>query len=122
MTIAIDEDDDEARPRILSNTQILGYIARHWLAEPVRFGFIVALILTSAACAALMVRQHRRAPSPILMWSAACFTLLALSNLVVVIDQVLLGPETSLRPIRLLLTLGAVSVLLFGFIWEAEQE
>lgn len=78
--------------------------------------------LTSAACAALMVRQHRRAPSPILMWSAACFSLLALSNLAVVVDRIILGPEISLRPIRLLLTLSAVSVLLFGFIWEAEQE
>jgi hypothetical protein len=78
--------------------------------------------LTSAACAALMVRQYSRAPSPILLWSAACFVLLALSNLVVVIDQVMLGPETSLRPIRLILTLSAVMVLLFGFIWEAEEE
>lgn len=78
--------------------------------------------LTSAACAGLMVRQHRRSPSPILLWSTACFVLLALSNLVVVIDQVMLGPATSLRPIRLTLTLSAVSVLLFGFIWEAEQE
>jgi len=78
--------------------------------------------LTSAMCAGLMIRQHRRAPSPILLWSTACFVLLALSNLVVVIDQVMLGPATSLRPIRLILTLAAVSVLLFGFIWEAEQD
>ena len=37
MTVAYDEDDDETRPRILSNGQILGYIGRHWLREPVRF-------------------------------------------------------------------------------------
>ena len=88
------------------------------------FSAIVYLLcfLTSATCAGLMVRQHRRAPSPILLWSTACFSLLALSNLVVVIDQVMLGPETSLRPVRLILTLSAVAVLLFGFIWEAEQE
>jgi uncharacterized membrane protein len=78
--------------------------------------------LTSAICAGLLVRQHRRAPSRILVWSMACFVLLALSNLVVVVDQVMLGPAMSLRPVRLILTLSAVTVLLFGFIWEAEQE
>lgn len=78
--------------------------------------------LTSAACAGLLIRQHRRSPSPILLWSTACFVLLALSNLIVVVDQVMLGSGTSLRPVRLVLTLAAVSVLLFGFIWEAEQE
>ena len=50
MTIAIDEDDDETRPRILSNRQILAYIARHWLREPVRFAVIWALIVTAAVC------------------------------------------------------------------------
>jgi ATP-binding cassette subfamily B protein len=51
MSLAIDDDDDDAsRPRILSNRQILGYIASHWLREPVRFGFIWVLILAAAAC------------------------------------------------------------------------
>ena len=50
MTIAFDEDDDETRPRILSNRQILGYIARHWLREPLRFTAIWALIITAAVC------------------------------------------------------------------------
>ena len=45
----IDEDDDETRPRILSNTQILGYIARHWLREPVRFALAGVLIVVAAA-------------------------------------------------------------------------
>ncbi|HEX3917744.1 MAG TPA: ABC transporter ATP-binding protein [Caulobacteraceae bacterium] len=51
MSLAIDdEDDDETRPRILSNRQILGYIARHWLREPVRFAFIWVMIVIAAAC------------------------------------------------------------------------
>jgi len=50
MSLAIDEDDDETRPRILSNGQILGYIARHWLREPVRFSLAGLLILLAAAC------------------------------------------------------------------------
>ena len=78
--------------------------------------------LASALCAGLMARQYRMAPSPILLWSAACFVLLALSNLAVVVDQVIFPEDTSLRPVRQLLTLAAISVLLFGFIWEAEQD
>lgn len=77
--------------------------------------------LTSALCAGLLVRQHRRSPSPVLVWSAACFVLLALSNLLVVVDR-LVVPDISLRTIRLALTLLAVSVLLYGFIWETERD
>src|SRR5215472_15793202 len=50
MTLAFDEDDDETRPRILSNGQILAYIGRHWLREPVRFSLAWFLIVTAAAC------------------------------------------------------------------------
>lgn len=78
--------------------------------------------LASAICAALLIRQLRRSGSPVLYWSAACFVFLALSNLLVVFDNVVLGPDVNLRIGRLVLTLLAVSVLLFGFIWEAEQD
>ncbi|HWA63283.1 MAG TPA: ABC transporter ATP-binding protein [Caulobacteraceae bacterium] len=50
MSIAIDEDDEDARPRTLSNLQVLAYIGRHWMAEPVRFGAACALIVAAAAC------------------------------------------------------------------------
>ena len=77
--------------------------------------------LASALCAGLLLRQYRNVPSALLLWSGACFTLLAISNLLVVIDKVLL-PEVDLKLARLLMTLLAVSVLLVGFIWEAEQD
>jgi len=77
--------------------------------------------LASALCAGLLMRQYRNVASPILLWSSACFTLLALSNLLVVFDKVLM-PETDLKLARLLMTLAAVTVLLFGFIWETEQD
>lgn len=80
----------------------------------------VACFLASALCAGLLVRQNTRQPSPVLLWSAACFVLLAFSNLIVVIDMLML-PDVNLRLGRLVLTLLAVSVLLFGFIWEAER-
>lgn len=90
---------------------------------PILSGLVYLLcFITSAFCAVLLFRQYRIAAVPVLLWSSACFVLLALSNLIVVVDQLVLGPATSLRPLRLVLTLLAVSVLLFGFIWEAEQD
>ncbi len=77
--------------------------------------------LTALLCAVLLVRGYLAAPTPILLWSAACFVLLALSNLLVVVDRVVL-PDVSLRTARLGLTLLAVTVLLYGFIWEAEKD
>ena len=49
-----------------------------------------------------------------------CFGLLALNNLAVVLDLLIL-PERDFRLTRLFLSLGAVGVLLFGFIWDREE-
>lgn len=77
--------------------------------------------LAATLCAVLLVRRHLAAPTPVLLWSAACFVFLALSNLLVVVDQMVFM-EISLRIPRLVLTLVAVSLLLYGFIWEAEKD
>lgn len=45
-----EHDDDEDRPRTLSNRKVLGYILGHWLAEPRRFALILLLMLASTAC------------------------------------------------------------------------
>lgn len=91
------------------------------MIEPLPALVYLLCFVTAALCAGLLVRQHRAAPSPVLLWSAACFVLLALSNLLVVVDRLILV-EISLRTERLALTLVAVSVLLFGFIWKAEAD
>ena len=74
---------------------------------------------TSTLCAFLLGRSFRRTRSRLLFWSALCFGLLALVNFVVVLDM-LVYPEIDFRPIRLWLSLVAVAVLLFGFIWEED--
>jgi Family of unknown function (DUF5985) len=76
--------------------------------------------LTSAACALLLARNFRRTGARLLMWSALCFLLLAANNFVVVLDLLVL-PEPDFRLARLLLSLAALSVLLFGFIWDLED-
>ena len=77
-------------------------------------------LITSTVCALLLIRSYLRTPARLLLWSAACFALLALNNLVVVID-ILAVPNIDLRLARLLLSAGAVGVLLFGFVWDSQE-
>jgi hypothetical protein len=74
-------------------------------------------VVTSALCAYLLLRAYRRGRTRLLIWSSICFTLMALNNLVLAVD-VLLLPENDLTIVRIITALLAVSVLLFGFIWE----
>jgi hypothetical protein len=76
---------------------------------------------TSSACALLLRRSYARTGARLLLWSAMCFLLLAVNNLLVVIDLLIL-PEVDFSLPRILLSLGAVSILLFGFIWDLETE
>ena len=76
---------------------------------------------TSTACAFLLARSYRRTAARLLLWSALCFLFLAMNNLVVIVD-LLIVPESDFRILRLLLSLAAVGVLLFGFIWDLEEE
>jgi hypothetical protein len=54
------------------------------------------------------------------MWSALCFLLLAANNLVVIIDLLVLH-DVDLSLLRIGFSLSAVSVLLFGFVWDLED-
>lgn len=74
---------------------------------------------TSIACAGLLARSYLRGRARILLWTALCFAFLALNNLLVVFD-LLVFPGVDLAMWRQVAALMAVSVLLFGFVWEAE--
>ena len=77
-------------------------------------------LITSAICAGLLILSWRRTRQPLLMWSAGCFCLLALNNLFVVLDMVLLT-ATDFSTWRLATSFAAVSVLIYGFIWEVDR-
>lgn len=81
----------------------------------------VLCFLTSAACAWLLGRSYMRSRARLLLWSSACFVLLAGNNLLLILDLLVL-PDVNLRIGRLLFSLAAVSVLLFGFIWDLEED
>ncbi len=79
----------------------------------------VLCALTSAACAVLLLRAWRRTRQRLLLWSGLCFTGLALNNVLLVIDERMV-PETDLSLVRTLPALVGVSLLLYGFIWDAD--
>jgi hypothetical protein len=74
---------------------------------------------TSSVCAWLLVRAYWRTHSRLLMWSAICFVMLAINNLLVVLD-LLVFLSTDLSLYRSLATLIGLSCLLYGFIFEAD--
>jgi hypothetical protein len=83
----------------------------------------ILCFLTSAACAWLLGRSYRRNGTRLLLWSSVCFVFLALNNLALVLDLVVWpSPEVDLRLPRLLLALAAVVSLIWGFVWQAEEE
>jgi drug/metabolite transporter (DMT)-like permease len=88
------------------------------VTELARAAVYVLCMLTSAACAFLLVRAWRRTRTELLLWTAACFVLLALNNVLLVVD-LLVFPDNDLSLARQLTALGAVGVLLYGFVREA---
>jgi hypothetical protein len=76
--------------------------------------------LTSGACAVLLARTYWRTGTRLLLWSALCFAFLAANNLAVILDLLVL-PESDFQLARHLLSLAAVGVLLFGFVWDTED-
>lgn len=77
--------------------------------------------LTSGACALLLGRSYRRSGMRLLLRSSICFAFLALNNLFVMLD-LLVVRSVDLGLVRLGLSLAAVGVLLFGFVWDMEDE
>ena len=75
--------------------------------------------LSSGLCAYLLVTAYLRRTEKLLLWSAICFCLLAINNLLVFVDIIVL-PDVDLSPWRSLTSLAAVSALVYGFIWEIE--
>lgn len=81
----------------------------------------ILCFLTSTACAWLLGRSYARTGARLLLWSSICFGLLAANNLMLILDLVVF-PQLDLRIFRLLLALAAVVALIWGFIWEVEED
>jgi hypothetical protein len=74
--------------------------------------------LTSLACMLLLLGAHRANHSRLLFWSALCFLALAVNNLMLFVDVVMV-PEVDLFGVtRNVVALGGVAALLYGLVWE----
>jgi hypothetical protein len=77
-------------------------------------------ILTSFACAGLLIRSYLRTRAGLLLWCAFCFIGLLINNLLMFIDLVVV-PEIDLSILRTLTALIALAMLLYGLIWETKE-
>lgn len=76
--------------------------------------------LTSLTCLVLLWRSYRMTGSRLLFWSALCFLLLTVNNVLLVLDKIVFPVEVDLSLWRLAAALAAVALLLFGLVWEEE--
>ena len=75
--------------------------------------------ITSLLCASLLLRSYLANRTPLLFWSSLCFIGLALNNILLVVDLVIV-PTIDLSLYRALGALIGVLVLVFGLIWDNE--
>jgi hypothetical protein len=75
--------------------------------------------LTSLACFVLLFRGWLASRARLLFWSAMCFAAMTANNFLLVLDM-LVFPGVDLSTWRLAMGLLAVTLLLFGLIWDED--
>jgi hypothetical protein len=75
--------------------------------------------LTSSLCAILLLREHRRTSSRLLLWSGLSFTAMAISNALVFTNFVIL-PMIDLSLVRAATACVATALLLYGLVWDVD--
>lgn len=77
----------------------------------------VLCMLTSIACAVLLLRSYRRSKSALLLTSSICFIGFAIHNLLLVVDLVWLPESIDLSLLRGVVGLISVAAMVFGLVW-----
>jgi hypothetical protein len=73
----------------------------------------------SVLCAGLLIRASLRTRRRFLLWCALCFLLFAVNHALALLD-ILWLPDGTLVVYRQAASLGAVLVLIYGFMWEVD--
>jgi hypothetical protein len=76
--------------------------------------------LVAALCTFLLLRAWAASRYRLLLWTGICFGGLTLTNTLLFLDKIVLGPEIDLSLARLATTLAAMAVLLYGLVWDAQ--
>ncbi|WP_257460080.1 DUF5985 family protein [Archangium lipolyticum] len=79
----------------------------------------VLCAVTSLACAVLLLRGYARNRVPLLLWSSLCFVGLAVNNMLLVVDLIII-PGRDLLLLRNLSALLSLALLIFGLVWDSE--
>lgn len=83
------------------------------------FFVYVLSALTSLTCAILLARAYRKTKLRLLLWSCLCFVCLAINNTLLFVDLVILPVEVSLVTYRAISALFAMSLMVYGLVWDA---
>ncbi len=82
-------------------------------------GLVYSLcMLTSGSCFFVLGREFIRGRNRALLWTALCFFGLFISNVLLLVDK-LVVPDTSLALLRIVPTLLGFVVLIYGLLWES---
>lgn len=76
--------------------------------------------LTSASCAALLLRAYLSSRARLLLWSTLSFLGLTCNNLLLFIDLIVF-PAADLSLYRSLTAAVAVMILMLGLIWDSNR-
>jgi cytochrome bd-type quinol oxidase subunit 2 len=87
--------------------------------QAIQVAIYVLCLLASGACAWLLLRGYRRSGTRLLLWTGICFFFLCLNSVAVLFD-ILILPHHDLQAWRHASSFLAVTVLLFGLVWESE--
>ncbi len=77
----------------------------------------VLCALSSLLCAYLLIGGYRQNPTTLLLWSAICFLGLALSNILLVVDLMIID-SIDFAMWRAGVTLASMASLIFGLVWD----
>jgi len=75
--------------------------------------------ITSIVCAVLLLRGYLATRTRLLFWASLCFGFLAINNVILYVDLVVLPPEVDLFWYRNAAAVAGMLVLIFGLTWES---
>ena len=79
-------------------------------------------VLTCLACTVLLGRSYLQTRLRLLLWSTLCFVGLTVNNVLLFFDLVIFPTDIDLRAWRLAAALAGLVFLLYGFIWDSEDD
>jgi hypothetical protein len=75
--------------------------------------------LTSTLCAVLLYLNFRKNSTRLLLWSAICFSCLALNNMLLFVDLIF-TPGMDLSVVRTVPAVVGFAALAWGFTWDTQ--